>query len=84
VLQPAHESLGEWRVPSERVVHPLALADVLADLLVELVDRIRHIGAVLFDRAFDTDSLAGPGLTLDVAGQDEQHELFTLLVTRQE
>src|SRR5438876_1886195 len=60
------------RALTEAVVDHWPVDQVLAELLVELVDRIRGVGAVGGDGALDAGAVAGPDLRLPVAGPDEE------------
>ena len=65
---------------AEPVVEDRAVQAVVAELLIELVDRIGSVGAIPRHRAFDPRSVAVPDLHLAVARPHEQD--VTLLDVR--
>ena len=74
---PAHDSLIECRVPSQRVVDARASLHEAGQDVIDVVDRKGIVGAVLLDRAFRPRTQPVPLLPLWVALAAEQ-QVFAL------
>jgi hypothetical protein len=62
----------------------IALADVLADLLVQLVDGVRHLGAVHLHRTLHPGAPARPRFPFRIARLHEQNEFLLGMAGEQE
>src|SRR5260370_36654066 len=70
-----HHALIGLLVQPERIMHAITLFEIARQNLLELVDDVRLVRAVLDHRALDSRAPARPRLALLVARPYEHHEL---------
>src|SRR5207249_7657806 len=68
----AEEPPGERIVAQHGVVDVGGLLEEWRQHLLEVVERVRRVGAVLLDRALGARTVADPELTLGIARADEE------------